>query len=667
MGDMVKTQLLIVVCLAVAGAAGGLSAADVDRQLETLFGDEIRRAARTPGLRDDAELAAMFLKAGEMLADQGNLKLLLYEKAAEFGSKDAAGYEAAMKAVNLLVKTAPDRKADWEARRLDICRTRYMRARGTARAAAAKTYLDQLVSLGDIKSAAGQATEAVALYRQAMSLAGSYRSERKGEIAGKVKSAGEQVVAEQRCNLLKARLDKDPSNASVREQLVMLELLELDSPARAAKLLNDDVDEYLRRYVPMAAGPIDKTAEAACLELGKWYTQFIDKGGTALAKGNALVRAYRYYRQFLKVHEGKDVKRLAADLAMKRLKERAKKMGVKLPGGLGQPKWVDVLKLVDPAKHAVDGRWIRRGAELACVASGRGLIATPASAAGGYDLQVAFTLKEGHESNVLMPVGAGCVAVVLGGWKGTCSGLACIEERTPNDGNPTTIRSTVKQGLFRVGTRVVLDIRVRLRGELAEIAVALDGRKIIAWSGKQPSLSLPESWTMPGERFGLGTYASTVVWHSVRLRLLDPIDRTLKLVSKDAAFKLSSVYSRSPPLPAFLTGEGKLYEEGAYAIHTDQEVKPHVTIALKKAAPIKRIVIQNRRDNYGEHTVGLAAAASVDGRAWQTIWRATEVRKVWTIDLKTPVKARFIRIGLTGEKKAYLHLAGVRIYAATEE
>ena len=98
-----KKRLFIVVCLAVGGAAGGAGAADVDRQFETLFGDEVKHAARTPGLRDDAELAAMFLKATEMLADQPDLKLLLYEKAAEFGGKDAAGHAADLKAIDGLI------------------------------------------------------------------------------------------------------------------------------------------------------------------------------------------------------------------------------------------------------------------------------------------------------------------------------------------------------------------------------------------------------------------------------------------------------------------------------------------------------------------------------------------------------------------------------------
>jgi len=88
-----------------------------------------------------------------------------------------------------------------------------------------------------------------------------------------------------------------------------------------------------------------------------------------------------------------------------------------------------------------------------------------------------------------------------------------------------------------------------------------------------------------------------------------------------------------------------------------------VTITLKKPEVLRLIVINNRKGSYGSYMAGLAAAVSMDGKTWKKVWQATEARKTWTIDLKRPIRARYVRIGLTGERESYLYLVGVKIYA----
>ena len=659
-------RLLIVICLTVGSFAVAAGAATPEENFKTLFGDDVRKAALTATATDDAELANAFLKACGMLADEPDLKVLLYQKAAEFGSKDPVGHAAAMKAVDMLVETLPKRRAEWETLRLNVRRVAYQTARGSARSDAAMAYLDQLVTLGESRTAAGQATEAIAAYRQALLLARTYRKSRVSEISAKIKMAASSVALQERRDALKAKVDKDPANASLREQLVMLELLEFDNPAAAAKLLKEDMDEYLRTYIPMAAGPIEKTAETACMDLGKWYAQLLDKAATIAARTTALKRATAYYRQFLAVHEGKDMNTVRAELALKRLDTQARKLGIKLTGAIASPKSIAVLKLIDPVRHKLRGEWVRKGAELTCSCSpgGRGLIAIPVEALGGYDMQLSFTVNRGKESTVVLPVGAGSVALIIGGWGGGYSGFSNIDGRDPSDGNPTTIKSKDRQGPLRLGAKATLDISVRLKDDTAEIKALLNGKKFIAWSGKQSSLAPHYLWRVRSGTFGLGTFESAVVWHSVRLRLIDPIDVARKWVSKDATFKVSSVLgARETPQPSFLTGEGESHGVRPYAIHTAKQANPHVTIALKKPELLKLIVIENRRDVYGVTTTGLGVEVSLDGKSWKNVWQGDKAQPTWTINIKTPVRARYVRIGRAGEKDAYLALVGVKIYA----
>ena len=657
-------RFLIVICLTVGSVAAAAGAATAEENFKTLFGNDVRKAALTATAKDDAELANAFLKACGMLADEPDLKVLLYQKAAEFGAKDPAGHAAALKAVDMLVETLPKRRAEWETLRLNVRRAVYQAARGSARSEAAMAYLDQLVAVGESRTAAGQVIEAIAAYRQALLLAKTYRRSRVSEISAKIKLATSRVALHERRDALKAKLDKDPTNASLREQLVMLELLEFDNPAAAAKLLKQDMDEYLRTYIPLAAGPIEKTAETACMDLGKWYAQLLDKAATIAARTTACKRATAYYRQFLSVHEGTDMNSVRAKLALKRLDAQARKLGIRLTAATVASKWVDLLNLIDPAKHTVNGKWTVRKDGLACYRSGRQLITVPKTAFGGYDLKLAFTIVDDTEATVILPVGAGFASLIIGGWGGRYGGLSNIDGRdASSSSNPSRVKSERGQPLVKEGVKTTLDVSVRLKDEAAEIKVLLNGKKFIAWSGKQSSLSLDRHWSMKSKTFALGTYSSEVVWHAVRLRLLDPIDLATGWVSKDATFKLSSVYSNFPPLPAFLTGEGKLHEGDSHAIHTDRQTKPHVTITLKKPELLRLIVIENRRGWGGGATVGLGVEVSPDGRSWKNVWQGDKAQPTWTIDIKTPIRARYVRIGLTGDRSAYLHLAGVKIYA----
>ncbi|MBL7220612.1 MAG: discoidin domain-containing protein [Phycisphaerae bacterium] len=657
-------RLLIVICLVVGGFAVAAVAATPEENFKTLFGDDVRKAALTATAKDDAELANAFLKACGMLADEPDLKVLLYQKAAEFGSKDPVGHAAAMKAVDMLVETLPKRRAEWETLRLNVRRAVYQAARGSARSDAAIAYLDQLIVVGETRNAAGQATEAIAAYRQALLLARTYRRSRVSEISAMIKLAASQVALEKRRDVLKAKVAKDPSDAALREELVMLELLEFDNPEAAAKLLKEDMDQYLRTYIPLAAGPIDKTTEASCMDLGKWYTQLLSNAATLAARTTAYKRATAYYRQFLAVHEANDIDVVRAKLALKRLDAQARKLGIGLTAAVVASKWVDLLKLIDPARHTVDGKWTVSKGALACYRSGRQLITVPATAWGGYDLKMVFTIIEDTEAAVMLPVGSGFTSLMIGGWSGRYSGLSSIDGRdASSSSNPSRVKSEYRKPLVKEGAKTTLDVSVRLKDENAEIKALLNGKKFIAWSGKQSSLSLYHPWRMKSKTFGLGTYSSEVVWHAVSLRLLDPIDLATKWVSKDATFKVSSEYGSYPPLPAFLTGEGKLHEGDSHAIHTDREVKPHVTIALKKPELLKLIVIENRRGWLGGRTMGLGVEVSLDGKRWKNIWQGDKAQPTWTVNLKTPVRARYVRIGLTGDSRTYICLAGVKIYA----
>ena len=663
-------RVALVVSLTLAISAAAALGQTTEEKFNTLFADSVKKAAATSSTKDDAELANAFIKACGMLADEPDVKILLYQKAAVYGAKDPVGYQAALAGADMLVKTLPDRRAEWETLRLNIRKAQYSRARGMARPAAGKVYIDQLVATAEAQTAAGNTAKASSHYRMAMMLARTYDKDRAAAITAGLRVAAARTTLLKRRKALQDKLTADPSDAETRSQLLMLELLEFDNPAGAAKLIDQDTDDYLRTYIPLAAQPLEKTADTACMDLGKWYEKLLGDAKTIAARTTAVRRASAYYAQFIKTHEKKDMNTLRAELAIKRLQAQAAKLGITTSGVSAKAKWTDLLKLIDPKKHTLHGSWTVRKDGLACYRTSRQLINIPVTAMGGYDMDISFTIEDDTEAVAVLPIGSGHAALIIGGWGGAYSGLSDIDGKTAGTPNPSSIKSERRKGPVAEDVKTLLKISVRLNGDDASVKTTLNGKKFISWAGKQSSLSLFSNWRMPSRNFALGAYSSQVVFHSVRLKMLDPIDLSTKLVSKDATYKVSSTYGSYSPKPGFLTGEGKLYGyRGDYAFRTDRELKPQVAITLKKSEVIRRIVIENRRDSYGRYMVELEAEVSSNGKTWKKIWQSKESKPTWTIDMRTPVRARYLRLTLvgTGSYKSSsgmnLALRGVKIYA----
>ncbi len=99
---------------------------------------------------------------------------------------------------------------------------------------------------------------------------------------------------------------------------------------------------------------------------------------------------------------------------------------------------------------------------------------------------------------------------------------------------------------------------------------------------------------------------------------------------------------------------------GQFAFHTDGTDNWFI-VTLKSPASIKTIYIQNRV-GANERAKGLTVSVSNDQKTWKEIWKATDVKPEWTIDLKTPENAKYIKFELPKEPKSILHLNNVRIY-----
>jgi hypothetical protein len=322
-----KLTVLLVACAAAARAAAPTAPAEDDARkfFDSVFGAEARKVAASADAKDDAAFAAKLLESAAALKDTPKFQVVLYEKAYEFGLKDATGYATAVNAMRLLAELAPDRKAECQEKLLAAYQHQYKHYAGAEKAKAGQCLVDALVLLGEAKLESRKPAEAVALYRQAYVVAGEVKSPRAEELWRTVKSLTVRQENEQKAMDLKSRLEKNPEDRALRTALIQLYVVELDSPAEAAKFLDAGSDEATRTYVPLGAKEVNEVAEPVCAQLGDWYRSL---AGSAIgdAKVAMLRRAKTYYGRFLELHMDQDAPAQKAKASLEEVKRELEKL-----------------------------------------------------------------------------------------------------------------------------------------------------------------------------------------------------------------------------------------------------------------------------------------------------------------------------------------------------
>ncbi|MDP6677028.1 MAG: hypothetical protein QGI29_05615, partial [Pirellulales bacterium] len=326
MNQMTRSRLAALLIISVVAFSDGIALADTASDYETIFGAEAKKVAASETKTDDTAFAAKLLKASEEMPDSPTLQILLYEKACQFGSASPAGCETALEALGLLEKAAPDKKDQWRQWKFDIVKLRYDKSLGSAKKAAGKPYMEMLEILADTHMSEGKGAEAEKLYSHAIMVARYIKSDRAETILAKSKRANAIAAQQVKLSSLQTRLTTNPKDTTIREELVLFYVVELDKPAEAVKLLTDGLDEATRTYVPLAAKKLNGLDEAICLELGDWYYLKLSKEASAIGKPVVLRRSDGYYRQFLEFHKAKDAQSYRVKTALKSIEKELSKL-----------------------------------------------------------------------------------------------------------------------------------------------------------------------------------------------------------------------------------------------------------------------------------------------------------------------------------------------------
>jgi hypothetical protein len=136
-------------------------------------------------------------------------------------------------------------------------------------------------------------------------------------------------------------------------------------------------------------------------------------------------------------------------------------------------------------------------------------------------------------------------------------------------------------------------------------------------------------------------------------------------ISKAATYTMSAEAEPDHPAhPNLLDGRGGGDQNNGFAFHTKDVDRPYITIDLGATARIARLEISNRRDDPGAlkraKTLAVWMSSGDAQGPWQLVWEAAGAEREWTIELPTPVAARFVKVGL--REKNPLHLFAVKIF-----
>ncbi len=141
-------------------------------------------------------------------------------------------------------------------------------------------------------------------------------------------------------------------------------------------------------------------------------------------------------------------------------------------------------------------------------------------------------------------------------------------------------------------------------------------------------------------------------------------------ISREATYTVSSVFEGFKPLPSLLSYEGALHlpekSWDGFAFHTKGERGTHIRIDLGKPMLVQRIEVWNRLNQNNWYAAeGIGVWLSIGKTAiGKPIWKAREAKRLYTIELPEPLRARYIKIG--HEKTGSLHLAHVKVFGWSE-
>lgn len=142
---------------------------------------------------------------------------------------------------------------------------------------------------------------------------------------------------------------------------------------------------------------------------------------------------------------------------------------------------VDVIKLIDPRKHAYAGAWTTDGGKLTTTTATTSTIMLPVVPSGNYEFRAKFARAGGRPIiDIHLPVPGSSMDLTIGANEGkTCS----LSTPPAAKGDPATNITSNSSLRLVNSTFYTLKVKVETTGAVTHVAVELDGKPYLDWRG----------------------------------------------------------------------------------------------------------------------------------------------------------------------------------------
>jgi len=540
--------LIVLFALVVSAAPAGAKPAD----------DVLAEVLR--GTRSSAERAVKLLAAAKLVTDDAPGMVAILVKAVEFGlqaPRDPKALQATAEALDLLDRKAPDRKGEWDGKRLELSRRGFRFAGRTDKAKAGREFLHMLMKQAEDAERARQWGRAKDLYAEGYAAAGAIASPLR-EWMGFQRLRGQhfETVAG-RIEVEKRKLANGRSDLAAREKAIELLIVEMDDPAGAAGLVTADVDQAWRTYVPLAGRDPNKLEESAAAELGRWYHKFLLPKASKFSDLRLLVRARSCLQRAVVLHEAKDAALVPLRLQLAEVEKQLEEI-IMDPTVGGRGADVDLLRSLDIDRTDWKGAWDFVNRALTVWPREGGHLRVPATVTGDYRLSLRFAnrfgtpiadtlgkyrglkvsrrvkarltgakLSDKGGMDLAFPVGRKNVCLTLDPGRTETVATLHVIETDPEDRKQPPV-GFEPLGTYDAKAEAVVakapplpterlhqvDVAVFVEGGVAVITIYLNGEPLIRWRGKAERCFLTDRWPMgnfPGQ-FLLGGWTGPSVF-----------------------------------------------------------------------------------------------------------------------------------------------------------
>ena len=286
--------------------------------------------------RTDGDRAVKAYQSVEAVADDAELVRFLLERCYDYslrGARVPEAFACGEKAALALARKDAAWAGQLRAKLLKLYEAALASRSDDVRYRAGWRYAECLVAEGDEQAAAGEWLQARGTYARAEAAIRRQRLGWEAPVAAKAQHARHRQTAQATRKRLAEAIEAKPDDAAARERLIVFLATDLDDPGAAAKLLTDAQNQFLRTYLPVAAGAIDDRQATACRELGTWYAALATSPKTSLVgRAVCLLRAKDNLQRFLALYDRRDQ---TASQAAKALQTVTQRLGAVRPQTIG--------------------------------------------------------------------------------------------------------------------------------------------------------------------------------------------------------------------------------------------------------------------------------------------------------------------------------------------